>query len=1844
MNLLSAITAPARRGPLAWPGRRRLVALALAAAAVVAVGAGQARAQRSPIAGVYPRSGEAGVWPGTTISLSFDRAMDTASVADALSLAPAAPGRLRALDSEGKSFAFEPAEPLAPNTRHTATLAAGVRDAGGTVVVREPYSWSFTTGADGPQMSFGWSALPLQFVRTDGPRRVAVQPGYPRLTLSATLYGLDEAGLVDRLGAIERAQAGGKTAEIAIDGLPVAAQWSQHVDTGDSRQALTLPASVAPGAYVIEAGADRVGRGRGLLVVTDYGLVAKRGLDGLMVWLTEVPAGVPTGGAAVALYDAAGQRIGDGTTSADGAATFGADRPATHIVARVGDQLTAVGLSGTWQSGGFWWGWRDIAAPDGVGAKGMARQSAHVHTDRPIYRPGHTVHWKASLRAITLAGYAVLDAATPITVTIRDAGGNQISRARHASDAFGSIDGSLPLDVDAARGNWSLEVATAEQTFYGRFQVEDYVKPDYEVAVATDRPWYVKGETATVTVSGRYYFGQPAAGAEVVLRSYYGWGWRGSGQTPIGELRGTLDAEGKAAFRIALPAEAGNQMIAFEAEVTDASRRPVVAETSAMIYPARFELSLESTRYGLKVGEALVMTVRARDHDGAPVAGAAVKVALRQWDRDRQVVRRTVDLTTGADGTAPLRIEGLTEGWYELQADSVDDAGNPVQGYGWAWFYDTARPWYWWGDSIELRLDRERYAPGDTAQLLIKSPVTTTALVTIERDAVHHSMIVPVSGATTVALPVTADMAPNAFVTVALWKPNDDRSGFNRAEGQLLTSSVSLVVPAEDRRLQVSVVPDRADHAPGDEGRFTIKVTDASGAPVEAQLSFAIVDKAVLALAKDASGPLFDAFWTNWQQTVGTFDSLRPTQGYGFPETADGGPGRGGGTPPPAASPQPGDKSGDDAATEPAPRRFFPDTAFWKADLVTDFNGEVTVSLTLPDSLTTWVGFARVIAKDARVGEAKGEVTVSKDVQADLALPRFAVQGDRFAVDVLGRNYARPDGPLDGTVTLDAPSLVQLDPGDRSLSLPFNTTRAARYSVVASQVGDTTVGASLSTAAGGDALELPLPIAPFAVPERFVRAGAADSAKVFESFDVPFNAQPDASSVEIRLAPGVAASVLDGVEDLIGYPYGCVEQTMSRMLPNAIVGRLVAELGVEAPEITAALPEYMTVGLQKLAGFQNSDGSWGWWGGAPSEYYGRPTYLTAYVLHGLLLSRDAGFAVDASMVQRGLAWLDANAAAEPDARLRAYAAYVGALAGGTDPAVALGAYGARAGFDPFASAMLVLALDRLGRDAEADVVLAELLAKAEVTDTDAFWPLVTNTSPWGYPAWDGYQWRTMASSEKYTATALQALLARRPNDPLATKAARWLLAHRDGRGWLTTHATAFAVLGLTDFALARGELQSDYDWTVSLDGRVLASGRVDATNVTRQIPPLTLSGAALVPGAHQLVFEKVGRGTAYYTVVGKLALYYEGFAERKAQGLGIDLARDYTLLRGAGDVGGAWAVGDLVNVRLSLSTRDDLSYVLIEDLLPAGLEALNDALDTESKRTPDGKDWPWSWRWWGYERKEVRDDGVTFFASYLPAGTHHFDYAARAITPGVFGARPAQAYAMYRPEVWGRSASSQVAVAADAVRDRPDLAGDFDRDCRLTGFDAALVAERWASGRGRDVNNDGRTSVADIAVANGRSGKACGEAVPPPPAASGAVALHAAYPTADFGDEAELPITVQTDGAAIGAVEISLALGPGWEFVGVAAGERLTGARVLHSTAGSAVRVAAFVDRESAAGTALLRLTLRRTAGSAEGLAVTGAEVTTAAGRPYRVSVDGETVSPPLRTGLLYLPSLSVVR
>jgi hypothetical protein len=347
--------------------------------------------------------------------------------------------------------------------------------------------------------------------------------------------------------------------------------------------------------------------------------------------------------------------------------------------------------------------------------------------------------------------------------------------------------------------------------------------------------------------------------------------------------------------------------------------------------------------------------------------------------------------------------------------------------------------------------------------------------------------------------------------------------------------------------------------------------------------------------------------------------------------------------------------------------------------------------------------------------------------------------------------------------------------------------------------------------------------------------------------------------------------------------------------------------------------------------------------------------------------------------------------------------------------------------------------------------------------------------------------------------------------PLLPKAVRWLMTQRRGPGWRDTQATAFAILALADYITASGELEANYTYRVELNGAELAAGSVTPGAVRTPIRPIAVGGGDLRVDGNTVRFERAGPGQLYYTILLKSANFYEQFTTVSSVDQGLSVTRSYRLAEGSARPDSAFNVGDLVEVRLGLEARDEQWYVVLIDPLPAGLEALNERMSPVSygDRTwlPPGLP-DWSWGYWGYNRKDIYDDHLAFFFNHVPPGRSEITYLARARTAGDFSALPAQAYPMYVDEVWGRSQSDQVRIAPETLAARPALAGDFDRDCRVTAFDARQAAGAWGTAEaGRDLDGDDDVDLADVAAVAGRAGATCLADRDRPFAGQGAVAL-----------------------------------------------------------------------------------------------------------------------------------------
>ena len=1583
----------------------------------------------------------------------------------------------------------------------------------------------------------------VQIVDPSGLNRMPVWPGIGNMTVDYTLYPLTANDFVKRIASYDPNYG----SAVATSGLTAGLTWRQTYTSTDgyTPQYAIFPAEVTSGIYVIKADGGSAGADAEYVVVGRNMLVLKKGAGGQVVaWASNLHGQSASAGMTVSLYDNAGTVLGSAPTDANGVAHFTLSSGEPFMaVAQATGETTVAGLDWNWHSEGYfwWWDWGNTTTAD---------NTIYLYTDRPIYRPNQTIYYQAFLRKRDLTGYSQLAASTPVSLTLRDARSNIVATQAATLDEFGTVHGEFAIGDAPPLGWWTLALLVNGQTQTQQLRVEEYRKPEYQVSVSSSSDPVIAGDSTQITVAADYYFGQPVADAAVKLKisryvmPRYGWyWWYDSYPSPystnvLAEMSGRTDANGK--WTITYSPEASDQYDAvytFEATVTDDRNLPVASSKQLSVHWNSFSMSVSPTQWGFKTSESVPLDIVTRNHDGSPAVGKNVQVRIIRdyWDQTPESdAVAPQNGTTDSQGKLRITFNNVPQGWYRIEATSSDDRNRSVKAVNYLWVFDpNASSWYYFNDNeLSILADKESYAPGDTAELLIQSKINGLALLTLERDGIYREQIVKIDGpVTSVKVPIDAQLAPNVVARIHIFKTGGSSEWETRREGRLMMAGTTLLVPAIDKKLTVTINADAAKYRPGDSANLTLVVKDNNGNPVQARVSLALVDEAIFALQADLSADLFDTFWGRRSSNLATYDSLvRQPWGYN-------------GSVPTSTTPTPesvGTPTTDNSTPrEPgAPaatvRREFKDTAYWNATITTDANGEATLAIKLPDNLTTWRILAKAIAANATVGAAQSKLLVTQEIIARPALPRFGVVGDRFLAGVVTQNFS--GAATTGDANMNADALVLLDGGNKGVTLANGGSAAVNWTAVAAKSGTGLVTSTLQTTAGGDIVEQPFPIKPFAVPDRWLASGQANLV-VTETFNLPLNAVTEQTKLEVRLSPSLALGVLDGLDELIDYPYGCVEQTMSRLLPSAAAAKVYSELGIPNPKATE-LPKIVTQGLQKIYGFQHNDGSWGWFYDDDGA-----AFLSAYVLFGLISVEDAGFTVDSQVVERGFNYLDSALANTSDVGVRAFAQYVKALAGRGDLAASQALMSQTGGMDASQIASLALALHLNGNDGNANQVVDTLLTRASESETTLLWPLSGDY-------WNGRYWQTMASSEKNSAMAVRALAALRPTDARLPKAVRGLLEHRQGAGWGSTQATSFAVLGLLDVIKANGELQSNYSYTVRLNGQPVASGTVTPQTANQYIQPIVLNGGQLSAGDNLLQIERsAGAGSLYYTALLNQQLYYDGFTPVSSLDQGLAMQRSYALAEGTPRNDGAYNIGDLVRVTLKVKSNQNLWYVLISDPIPAGFEVVQERMNQSSWMGYED----FFWRSWGYNQKDARDDRVEFFVTQMWQSDYEFTYLMRAIAAGDFSVLPGTASPMYKTEVWGRSASQRVLVAPEKLAAAPALLGDFDRSCQITAFDAQLLAASWHSNNAsRDVNDDGTVDLRDVAAVGSWQGATCGAQRSLPTTGSGSVNFSIATDRSDLwvSDEVRVNVSLASlnaaaaDSSALGGFDLLLNVDP----------------------------------------------------------------------------------------------------
>jgi uncharacterized protein YfaS (alpha-2-macroglobulin family) len=288
---------------------------------------------------------------------------------------------------------------------------------------------------------------------------------------------------------------------------------------------------------------------------------------------------------------------------------------------------------------------------------------------------------------------------------------------------------------------------------------------------------------------------------------------------------------------------------------------------------------------------------------------------------------------------------------------------------------------------------------------------------------------------------------------------------------------------------------------------------------------------------------------------------------------------------------------------------------------------------------------------------------------------------------------------------------------------------------------------------------------------------------------------------------------------------------------------------------------------------------------------------------------------------------------------------------------------------------------------------------------------------------------------------LRALLRADPQNFLIPNAARWLMGERERDVWRTTYDSAGAVLALAEYASQTDDLQADYRYRATLDGRTLREATV-TRDTLRETDRVIIAASELKPEGNQVALQRQagpgqsGKGRLYYTV---RLRYAEDVATAQALDRGFIVQREYIAvasdtLTPTGQLITQARQGDLVQVRITLRVPTDVRYLTVEDFLPGGLEALDTSLKTTTAaareatlapRIEGGDAMPY---WWYFTHTEVRDGRVALFATDLPKGVYTYTYLARATVPGTYVALPATAYRTYAPDVFGRSTGASFTI------------------------------------------------------------------------------------------------------------------------------------------------------------------------------------------------------------------------
>ncbi len=1410
-----------------------------------------------------------------------------------------------------------------------------------------------------------------------------------------------------------------------------------------------------------------------LLNVTDVGLTARYSPNQMILMAARLSDGSPVAGAEVAVYAAAANQLdldaspATATTNAEGVAVFRASELSAdgEVPDLQGQPLFVTAQAGDDQA--FLWsrftsGGRR-ASTDGPNLVGA------VYTERGVYRPGEKVYYRAVVRNQTASGFTTPTGSAQVSAE-RSSGGYYDSDEDEAIytntqdlSEYGTVHGEFVVPASARIGDYGLTVKVGDKTVRGSFMVAEFRRAEMKVVVNTDASEYVRGDKMNVRVNADYLFGAPAAGLDVRWTLRRSWAYFNSKRFQnavfsnsdrhywyddsssytefLDEGRSTLDDKGSFTFsrRLAGTSARGRvENLVVSATVDDESGQSVSSRRTVLVHPAEVHVGIVPKGYIKDVGRVFSFDVVSVTPDDQPAAGVTVKVGSRQerwysvkrqgpggrmyWDWRKEVLENDEVCTGRTDENGVLKCQFTPKkgGSLRLVASATDRKKRKVVASAWYWV--VGDPNYYGGRSNENRVsvftEKPEFEAGETARVALSSPFKKAlAMITVEREDILWHKVMEVGTNATVDIPIASSWTPNVYISATLVRGRVTPEGGlepdpERDKPAYAMGYVNIKVKPTHNVLDVKLSTDREKYEPGEQVSASVITALYDGKGVPAEVNLYAVDEGVLMLTGYRVPNLIPKLFAERPYGVLALDTRMHVLGrreYITPVVKGEDDGGGGGE---------GD-SGEEL------RKDFNPVATWVGAIETDGSGKAIHRFKVPDTLTTYRLMAVAVTKDDRFGSGKAEFLVNKTLMMRQALSRFARPGDRLQGGVVVNQLSGADSEVEVTLEKIDEQLFTVR-GERTFTrtVGANETVPFRFDIEANDAeGEAEIIFAAKMGKFRDRVQLKLPVKRLQPREAVSVAGVLAPGTTKHRLTLP----PVARAVGFDFnASGLpVANLEDKIRGLVGYPYGCLEQRTSKIMPLVAIQRLSEELNF-ASIPTDKIGGWVNEWVSLVPKYRCSDDGFDYYPGCAS---GSDPYLTAFALEGMLTVRQFGYEVPDALITPAADYLEQQLKTmKPNATSwdRNASGLAGALRvltalGRAKPALENRLYEGRTQLPLFAKTDLIRAIH--GRTKKLTPEIRTLLAEVEskgrarngtirfaADDPDRYW--------W---AWD--------SDMRSTALVLRTLLQVQPADDKIPLILRGLVALDNETVYYATQGITQTLIALAEAAKSLKDEKNQPKMTVTLDRASLAQNQ----GVGRAMEKLTLPGSDLRGGGpFELNVTNSGEGPLYYGAFFSYA--YPATARLPARDDGFAITRRYTDREGR-PIGKSVKVGDYVMVELEILVEEDGNMVVVDDPLPAGLEPVDTTLetsDTEMAKVMENAGGGRDWSWWRSRYKELRDDRTVWSFRKLwrtnPRYPLKLRYLTRATTAGTYYAPGTRVERMYQPFIRGRGVGADLTV------------------------------------------------------------------------------------------------------------------------------------------------------------------------------------------------------------------------